>query len=310
MGERRRGSSQLSTPVKPQRRVDASMSILVDLMQHAIDDGYAASADRKRVSNPDPDATLERIPSADATPPAAAGKHADRVGAVTAIVLLAAAGALFATSAVQSHRGAATARKQQQQLVQRVATQTTSTNALATQDQQLRDQLTATRAKALAGANSGVQLQATIDGLELAVGGVAVSGPGVRVVLDDSTDNSSSSLGVIYDTDLQAVVNALWSSGAEAVAVNGQRLSALSSIREAGDAILVNYRPLEPPYTVDAIGAPATLQSAFSATETAHLYTTWSQIYGLGFTVAGQSRLTLPSAANLTVTAAKPLDSP
>jgi uncharacterized protein YlxW (UPF0749 family) len=285
------------------------MSILVDLMQHAIDDGYAASADRKRTSSSDLESSPVADSSVDTQPPASVGKHAGRVGAVTAIVLLAAAGALFATSAVQSHRGAATARKQQQQLVQRVATQTASTNSLATQDQQLRDQLTATRAKALAGVNSGVQLQATIDGLELAVGGVAVTGPGVRVVLNDATNNSSSSLGVIYDTDLQAVVNALWSSGAEAIAVNGQRLSTLTSIREAGDAILVNYRPLEPPYTVDAIGAPTTLQSAFSATETAHLYTTWSQIYGLGFTVAGQSRITLPSSATLTVTAAKPLDS-
>jgi uncharacterized protein YlxW (UPF0749 family) len=283
------------------------MSILVDLMQHAVDDGYAASAARKRARDPDPPppADAPALPSV-----ATVGRHAGRVGAIMAIVLLAAAGALFATSAVQSHRGAATAKKQQQQLVQRVATQTASTNTLATQDQQLRDQLTATRAKALAGANSGVQLQASIDSLELAVGGVAVTGPGVQVVLNDATDDSSSSLGIIYDTDLQAVVNALWSSGAEAIAVNGQRVSTLTSIREAGDAILVNYRPLEPPYTIEAIGAPSSFQTAFAASQTAHLYTTWSQIYGLTFTVAGQSRLTLPSAANLTVTAAKPLDPP
>jgi uncharacterized protein YlxW (UPF0749 family) len=288
------------------------MSILVDLMQHAVDDGYAASAARRQAAVPDVDApdSAARPAAASAAATVPTGRHAGRIGAITAIVVLAAAGALFATSAVQSHRGAATARKQQQQLVQRVDTQTQATNTLATQDQQLRNQLTATRAKVLAGANTGVQLQASIDELERADGGVAVVGPGVRVVLNDATDDTASSLGVIYDSDLQAVVNALWSSGAEAIAVNGQRLSALSSIREAGDAILVNYRPVEPPYTVDAIGSPTTLQSAFAATQTAHLYTTWSQIYGLGFTVAGQSRLTLPSAANLTVTAAKPLDSP
>lgn len=284
------------------------MSILVDLMQHAVDDGYAASAARKRTNAPDLEPDHESpAPDSPVVPPA---RPPGRTGAITAIVVLAAAGALFATSAVQSHRGAATARKQQQELVQRVDAQTSSTNTLAAQDQQLRNQISSTRAKVLAGANTGVQLQASINSLELADGGVAVTGPGVSVVLDDAADTTTSSLGIIYDTDLQAVVNALWSSGAEAIAVNGQRLTALSSIREAGDAILVNYRPLEPPYTVDAIGSPTTLQSTFSDTQTAHLYTTWSQIYGLSFTVAGASRLTLPSAVNLTVTAAKPLDSP
>jgi uncharacterized protein YlxW (UPF0749 family) len=278
------------------------MSILVDLMQHAVDDGYAESAARKQGAAGPSAPPVQQVPAAGRTP--------SRAGAITAIVVLAGAGALFATSAVQSHRGASTVHKQQQQLVQSVASQTTSTDTLATQDQQLRQQLNVAREKSLAGASTGVQLQATIDGLEDAVGGVSVSGPGVEVVLNNAANDTSSSLGVIYDTDLQAVVNALWSSGADAIAVNGQRLSSLSSIREAGDAILVNYRPLEPPYTVDAIGAPGSLQSAFSATETAHLYTTWSQIYGLRFTVSGQSRLTLPSAANLAVNAAKPLDSP
>ena len=61
------------------------------------------------------------------------------------------------------------------------------------------------------------------------------------------------------------MVNGLWAAGAEAVAVNGQRLTALSAIRSAGDAILVDYRPLTRPYVVVAIGDPRTLQSRFVA---------------------------------------------
>jgi uncharacterized protein YlxW (UPF0749 family) len=278
------------------------MSILVDLMQNAVDSGYAVSAARKR-------AAADLLPTPAAEPPAdrPPGRHAGKVAAVTAMVVLAGAGALFATSAVQSHRGAATAHKQQQELAQRAAVQTASTDTLAAQDVQLRQQIAAARAKALAGANTGAQLQSTINTLELAVGGDAVTGPGVSIVLDDASGGGSNNLGVIYDTDLQSVANALWGSGAEAIAINGQRLSTLSSIREAGDAILVNYRPLEPPYSIEAIGAPGTLQSSFSATETAHLYTTWSQIYGLRFTVTAASRLTLPSAADLAVNEASPL---
>ncbi len=275
-------------------------------MRDAIDSGYTESAARKRaVAAP----TGEGQPDVAADSPAGRRKTS-RAGAITVIVVLAAAGALFATSAVQSHRGAATARRLQQQLVQRVADQTTSTDTLANQDVALRQQLTAARSKELTTTDAGVAVQANIDQLDLVVGGVAVSGPGVRVILDNARSGGSGTLGVIYDRDLQAVVNALWASGAEAIAVNGQRLSTQSSIREAGQAILVNYRPLEPPYTIDAIGRPDVFQTNFAATQTAHLYTTWSQVYGLRFTVSGQSRLTLPSAVNLTVNEAKPLDSP
>jgi uncharacterized protein YlxW (UPF0749 family) len=274
------------------------MSILVDLMQNAVDSGYAVAAARRQGNSAEPTES----------PPDSPRRSAGKAAAATAVVVVA-AGVLFATSAVQSHREAATTRKQQQQLVRQAAAQTASTDALAKSDVTLRQQIAAVRSKDLAGAATGSAVQADINGLELAVGGDAVSGPGLTVVLDDAA-GSSSSLGVIYDSDLQSVANALWSSGAEAIAINGQRLSSLSSIREAGGAILVNYRPLERPYTVQAIGAPNVLPRGFAATETDHLYTTWSQIYGLKFTVNTADRLTLPSAANLAVDEAKPLDAP
>ena len=48
----------------------------------------------------------------------------------------------------------------------------------------------------------------------------------------------------MLDRDLQVIVNGLWAAGAEAIAVNGQRLTACSAIRSAGEAILVDFRPL------------------------------------------------------------------
>ena len=63
-----------------------------------------------------------------------------------------------------------------------------------------------------------------------------------------------SDTGRVRDRDMQRVVNGLWESGAEAISVNGQRLTALSAIRAAGDAILVDNKPLVPPYTVLAVG--------------------------------------------------------
>ncbi len=92
------------------------------------------------------------------------------------------------------------------------------------------------------------------DRLAAQAGLVAVSGPGLTVTIDDAAGASAGSLNRVLDRDLQLIVNALWKSGATAVAINGQRLTDLTAIRSAGDAILVDYRPLSPPYRVDAVG--------------------------------------------------------
>jgi Uncharacterized protein conserved in bacteria len=55
----------------------------------------------------------------------------------------------------------------------------------------------------------------------------------------------------------------VWASGAEAIAVNGQRLTALSAIRSAGDAILVDFRPLSPPYDIVGVGDASAMRSTF-----------------------------------------------
>ena len=87
----------------------------------------------------------------------------------------------------------------------------------------------------------------------------------------------------MLDRDLQTVVNGLWAAGAEAVAVNGQRLTALSAIRSAGDAILVDYRPLTRPYVVTAIGDPATLQAAVRRGARRPALRTLQQTYGIRY---------------------------
>lgn len=90
-------------------------------------------------------------------------------------------------------------------------------------------------------------------------------GPGVRVILSDNTKQSVSAnapytlQNLIHDTDIAEVVNELRASGAEAIAVNGQRIVATSAIRCVGPVIQVNGVPTSPPYVVDAIGDPNTL---------------------------------------------------
>lgn len=81
-----------------------------------------------------------------------------------------------------------------------------------------------------------------------------VSGPGVVVTIDDAPDAEPGSLNRVLDRDIQSIVNELWRAGAVGIAVNDQRLTQATAIRGAGEAILVNYHPLNRPYAISAVG--------------------------------------------------------
>ncbi|MFM1825532.1 MAG: hypothetical protein RLZZ37_167 [Actinomycetota bacterium] len=95
--------------------------------------------------------------------------------------------------------------------------------------------------------------------LQIISGVKSVSGPGYKMIINDarntdSLDFQKVNLARVFDTDLQLVTNALWSSGAQAISINNQRISTTTAIRSAGEAILINYRPLLPPYEITFIG--------------------------------------------------------
>jgi uncharacterized protein YlxW (UPF0749 family) len=146
--------------------------------------------------------------------------------------------------------------------------------------------------------------------VQMWAGTMPMSGPGLEVRLSDSRDAKDSesdreSLSV-HDVDLQLVVNALWSAGGEAVAVNGQRLVATSPIRAAGETITVNFRPLVPPYTVEVIGAD---KKQFERSAVAQRFRQWMEEYGLGFSVKHRSKIVVPAfAGTLQLSSARPTD--
>jgi uncharacterized protein YlxW (UPF0749 family) len=151
---------------------------------------------------------------------------------------------------------------------------------------------------------------ATVARLALEAGTVAVAGSAVVVHLGDSTrppdDLAQASAYRIHDVDLQLVVNALWNAGAEAVAVNGSRLVATTAIRGAGQTIVVNFRPLTPPYVVQAIGAS---RSQFEASDIAGRFRHWANQYGLGFSVKDTGRVVLAAYnGRVAITTANPAD--
>jgi len=128
----------------------------------------------------------------------------------------------------------------------------------------------------------------------------AVSGPGLVVVLDDAAP-SAANAGVdqnqllVHQSDLQAVVNALWAGGAEAMSIAGQRLVPTSAVRCVGPTLLLNGEVFSPPYRVEAIGPVGGMQAALSASRGVAEFVQAAEYYGLGYTVGAETALRLPA---------------
>jgi uncharacterized protein YlxW (UPF0749 family) len=148
-------------------------------------------------------------------------------------------------------------------------------------------------------------------------GATEVQGPGVKLVVDDAKDTEQggdgpragsgfNDTGRVRDRDMQRVVNGLWESGAEAVAINGQRLTALSAIRAAGDAILVDNKPLVPPYTVLAVGDGKKLSTAFQDSADGQYLHVLQENFGIRSSISTEEKVRLPAAPSLIVRTAEP----
>jgi uncharacterized protein YlxW (UPF0749 family) len=149
------------------------------------------------------------------------------------------------------------------------------------------------RATAAAGAgDAGVAAeQAKSAPLRLPGGLTAVHGPGIEVVLDDASDavdGVDPNELVVHQSDLQAVVNALWAGGAEAMTIAGQRVIATSAVRCVGNTLLLNGEVFSPPFQVAAIGRYRTMSEALDGSPGVGLFKQ------LGYTVASADDLDLP----------------
>ncbi|MDT4937433.1 MAG: hypothetical protein QOG80_1104, partial [Pseudonocardiales bacterium] len=121
----------------------------------------------------------------------------------------------------------------------------------------------------------------------------AVSGPGITVILDDASDPAADpgvdpNQLVVHQSDLQAVVNALWAGGAEAMTIAGQRVIATSAVRCVGNTLLINGEVFSPPFRVAAIGPYRTMQKSLDASRGVTYFKEAAGFYGLGYTVESE----------------------
>lgn len=220
----------------PGRTVDASMDLLNQIIRQPVDPDYAIVAARA------------------ARPP-----RVRWALGITAVAI----GAMFAVSALQTTRTAPALQSERRELITRIEASEVEQDQLRIRVSDLNAEIAKLRSAALGDNSTARQLESRINTLDPIVGNVAVAGPGLVVMVDDSPSADADARDRVLDLDLQVLANGLWAAGAEAVSINGHRLSNLTAIRSAGDAITVDYRSLNRPYRVEAIGDPRELPARF-----------------------------------------------
>ena len=118
----------------------------------------------------------------------------------------------------------------------------------------------------------------------------------------DDAEDADRTAGLVLAGDITRLVNGLFVAGAEAISINGRRLTTLTPIRSAGAAITVDYVSLSPPYTLQAIGDPATLPARFNETDAAQWWHYLTQNYGLTLSIKmSEDDLELPADSGMTL---------
>jgi uncharacterized protein YlxW (UPF0749 family) len=154
-----------------------------------------------------------------------------------------------------------------------------------------------------------------VEKLSPAAGLTTVRGEGLVVVLTDTPRDAEVPEGidpnllVVHQQDIQGFVNALWAGGAEAISLQGQRLTTTTGIKCVGNSVVLQGVPYAPPYRIVAVGDIASLRSALDTSEAVRRYREYVEYADLGLRVAASQRLTVPGYAGSTdLAVAQPLD--
>jgi uncharacterized protein YlxW (UPF0749 family) len=252
---------------------------LTEMFRNPLDPGYAVAAARQARTGPPP--RRRRV----------AGRAARGV-------VLVAAGFLLAVAYQQTVAAQPESARTRQGLAADVRSKQDETDQLQKSADALRDEVNRARDQALAGAGP----QGVRD-LEVVAGLGKVHGDGVEVELTDAPQpldpvtgqSTGKNGGQVLDRDLQDISNELWRDGAEAIAINGVRLTATTTIRTAGNTILVDFKPIVSPYQIVAIG-PGDLNERFNSSDTAARFHRYTIEFGMGVSVRARFGLTLAAA--------------
>jgi uncharacterized protein YlxW (UPF0749 family) len=211
-----------------------------------------------------------------------------------------AAGLLFATSAATAD-GTDLRADRRLQLTELIARENADVAEQEREVAELRA-VVDTLSEGAARADARVAQAAASPTWELAAGLVPVTGPAVTVALDDAPrregrpalSDDPDDL-VVHQQDVQAVVNALWAGGAEAMTLMGERIVSTSAVRCVGNTVILHGRVYGPPFVVTAIGDPQELRRSLDADPGVAYFRTFVDRFGLGYSVRTEKAVTLPA---------------
>jgi uncharacterized protein YlxW (UPF0749 family) len=250
------------------------VDFLTQLFRDPLDPAYAQAAEDKAKRGPLP-----------------AWNRASRK--FVASILLVAIGMLFAIAYKQAVRGAPEREKVRAGLISRITEQKERIDSRAGEAEELQNEVNRLREIVLSDPAKIQQLRE----LEASTGMRRVVGDGMVVRLADGPEAATRTGHRVIDFDLQIIVNTLWYLGAEAISINGNRLTSLTPIRKGGEAIYVGDALVVGPYEISAIGPPD-LYDDFSKSDTAKVYRAWQERpeHRFGFKITERDDLPLPAA--------------
>jgi uncharacterized protein YlxW (UPF0749 family) len=269
------------------------MTLITSMMERPLDPGYAAAAERREQAG---------------LPPATSTKSG------TVLIAAVVTGLLLTLAALSLRVPQTDAARVRDNLVAQIEARRAEADRQSAEIQALQREVNELQAAQLGASESGLQQQ--LSTLDVVSGSSPVTGPGLRMTLDDAADSGAADPNAsprdqgdvddkrVFAKDMQFIVNGLWQAGAEAIAINGQRLTSRSAIRNAGDAILVNYRPLARPYVIEVIGDSGDLQVEFADNGGGAYARALQDNYGIRVSIDVASSLTLPGASSLSVRSA------
>ncbi|HKT04800.1 MAG TPA: DUF881 domain-containing protein [Rugosimonospora sp.] len=268
--------------------------LLTEMFRNPLDAGYVEAAERRARQGP-----------------VSARRRVAGRGARTVVLL--ATGFLLAVAYQQTVAAQPDSARARAGLVADVRGRQAEADRLQQRADALRDQVNRERDAALAGTAGDTR---AIRNLEVRAGLSRVRGDGVVVQLTDAPQPvdpvtgqaSGKNDGQVLDRDLQDVSNELWRDGAEAIAINGERLTATTTIRTAGSTILVDFKPIVSPYQIQAIG-PDDLDQRFNSSDTGTRFHRYATEFGMGVSVRAQSGITLAAAPDPQLRYAQPIPS-
>lgn len=287
---------------QPSRTRSLGASLLDQVLAETVDPAYAQAA-AARAGRP--------------APTRGARRRGQALVAATMVV----AGLLAALTYDQASAGSAGREQIRDALIADIDRESGVTDDLVASLGQLQTDVGTARAQALSASTEGQQALAQLARQEAGAATQPVSGPGLEVVLgnaqpsaDDDpvagTTPAADQVAQVLDRDLQLLVNALWSAGAEAISVDGQRLGPTTTIRQAGGAILVDLRPVSSPYDVLAIGDPDALQNGFISSPEASYLVNLQLTYNWVFTFNRDPAISMPGASSTELRSARPVGEP